>query len=272
MKTIFKISLFSCITVFISINQLVAQQFGNFFEFHFESTDTSRMVRRNHTYNVPDNELERIFKFINQYDNTKISLNPRSPILLGVKLNPDVENYPGPDVDFYRKKYASYRISDSSDARIIALGITPENFKDFKYHVLENDSFEIVPWSSIPNLEQNHGASQPYANLGTYNSPGNQILVEVVNVNDYSVRDGIIFDWEVNYRPVVNRIVVSTTGNFFNLNSKELNRGYVTQFDSLTRMPIDFSFPLDSVKIIGFFFKNHETIPYKFILTHETNT
>ncbi len=271
MKTIIKISLVSCIIIFISVNQSVAQEFGNFYEFHFESTDTNRMVRRNHTYNVPDNELERVFKFINHYDNTKISLNPRSPILLGVKLSPDVENYPGPDVEFYRKKYASYRICDSSDAKIIALGITSENLKDFKYHVVENDSLEIIPWSTIPDLEQNHGASQPYANLGTYNSPGNQILVEVVSVNDYSVRDGIIFDWEVNYRPVVNRIVVSTNSNFFNLNNKELNRGYVTQFDSLTGMPIDLSFPLDSVKVLGFFFKNHETIPYKFILTQESN-
>ena len=60
---------------------------------------------------------------------------------------------------------------------------------DFQYHVVKNDSLELVPWSPISKMVQEYGAEQPYADLGTYNSPGNQILVEVKNKNDGD-RDG----------------------------------------------------------------------------------
>ncbi|WP_198152434.1 sensor histidine kinase [Draconibacterium sediminis] len=197
-----------------------------------------------------------------------------SPIMLGVLINPKATFPHTSDVKSYTKDYTSYIIADSSDVKIIAAGINPDNYKDYKYHVVLNDSMEIMPWSSVSvsNLEKRYGAEKPFANLGTYNSPGNQILVEVINKNDYSIRDGIIFDWRVDFTPEVTQIVVSTDRNYFNLNFNELNRGYVTRFDSISGMPLDLSFPLDSINNFRFYFKNHETVPYRMFLKKETNS
>ena len=210
---------------------------------------------------------------------------PRSPIFLGVKLNTELTKSYGPDVKSYTKNFSSYIISDSTDATIIALGITAENVKDYNYHVVENDSIEIIPWSPIPRIMQDSSLQKlfenqfthnspvkqifTYANLGTFNSPGKQLLIEVVNKNDYSIRDGIIFDWRMKLKPVVTQILVSTNRNYFNLTYSELNRNYATDFDPQTGMPTNLSFPVDSIQRFRFSFKNHETVPYRMILKKE---
>jgi two-component system, LytTR family, sensor kinase len=83
----------------------------------------------------------------------------KSPIMLGVKFNPALTDYHSVEVLSVSKRYQSYIISDSSDAILIALGITPENVRDYRYHVVEDDKKEIVPWSRIPNMEQLYGAA-----------------------------------------------------------------------------------------------------------------
>ena len=158
------------------------------------------MVRQPSKYSANSNDIAQVLQFMEKFPKDLFNdLKPKSPIFLGVKLNQDLEQTYGPDVKFYTKSYSSYIISDSTVAIIIALGITPENVNDYLFHVVENDSIEIIPWSPIPKMEQDYGAKQPYANLGTYNSPGNQLLIEVMNKNDYFIRDGIIFDWRINF-------------------------------------------------------------------------
>jgi two-component system, LytTR family, sensor kinase len=126
---------------------------------------------------------------------------------------------------------------------------------------LRNDLNEILLLSVIT-----------YANLGTFNSPGKQLLIEVVNKNDYSIRDGIILDWRVNFKPVVTQIIVSTKRNYFNLNFSELNRNYATDFDPQTGMPTNLAFPVDSIERFSFTFTNHVTVPYKMSLIKSTKT
>jgi two-component system, LytTR family, sensor kinase len=178
-----------------------------------------------------------------------------------------------------QKPFQVINISDSTEATIIALGITSENVQDYKYHVVENDSNEIIPWSPIPQIDKNYGLKEEfekrfkrnppfkpvitYANLGTFNSPGKQLLIEVVNKNNYSIRDGIILDWRVNFKPIVTQIIVSTNRNYFNLTYSELNRNYATDFDPQTGMPTNLAFPVDSIERFSFTFTNHVTVPYK---------
>lgn len=211
--------------------------------------------------------------------NSKIERRPQTPIFLGIKLNTYLSNVNGPKVQSYTKVFSSYRITDSTEATIIALGITSENEQDYKYHVVENDSIEIIPWSPIPQIDKNFGLKEEfekrfkrnppvitYANLGTFNSPGKQLLIEVVNKNDYSIRDGIILDWKVNFKPVVTQIIVKTKRNYFNLNFAELNRDYATEFDPQTGMPTNLAFPVDSIEKFSFTFMEHVTVPYKMTL------
>ncbi|KAF0235831.1 MAG: Periplasmic sensor signal transduction histidine [Prolixibacteraceae bacterium] len=254
--------------------------------FAIESTDLRFMERGSSKLTIDLKDL-----WVLQQDtptNSKIDNKPRSPIFLGVQLNTYLPKVYGPEVQSYTKTFSSYNISDSTEATIIALGITSENVQDYKYHVVENDSIEIIPWSPIPQIDKNYGLKEEfekrfkrnppfkpvitYANLGTFNSPGKQLLIEVVNSKDYSIRDGIILDWKVNFKPIVTQIIVSTKRNYFNLNFSELNRNYATDFDPQTGMPINLAFPLDSISRFQFTFTNHVTVPYKMSLIKSTKT
>ncbi len=217
--------------------------------FEVESTDPRFMERGRSSLKVDLKDLWIVMK--NPPSDIEMDRKPRSPIFLGVKFNTDLTKVHGPDVKSYTKTFSSYNISDSTDATIIALGITSENVQDYKYHVVENDSIEIIPWSPIPRIDKNYGLKEEfekrfkrnppfkpvitYANLGTYCSPGKQLLIEVVNSKDYSIRDGIILDWRINVNPVVTQIIVSTNRNYFNLNFAKMNypaasgRGIVRQ-------------------------------------------
>jgi two-component system, LytTR family, sensor kinase len=296
-----------CITI-IPFNRVYAQyKFGNNFYFDEISTDARFMVRQSTKYNAADTMLDNAFMHFdllgwlaskgmrdiethrvtiedslgNKYIDTTYfvkNLNvlpgqpePRSPIILGVKLNPMLENFFTADVNSISKQYACYTINDSSDAILIALGITTENASEFRYHVVENDSTEIIPWSPIPRLEQNYGASKPYAFLGKDNAPGKLLVVEVISSKNYNIRDGVIFDWRVNYKPVVTQVIVHTPSGYFNLSYKKLNRNYATTFDPFSGMPLNLKFPIDSIEYFRLNFKSHPTIPYIMFLKQTIN-
>lgn len=273
-----------------------AQNFGNNFRFDIVSNDFRFMITQDAKKAVSDTGIYSAQRFLEHYDrsskmrisgvksrtiiwdslykvksdtnyNAKLDYfpnhnKPRSPIFLGVKLNPKLKNFYTADVNSISKSYACYMINDSTDAILIGLGITTENVSDYRYHVVENDSIEIIPWSPIPKLEQNYGASRPYAFFGKFNAVGKQLLIEVVNTKNYSIRDGVIFDWRTNFRPVVNQIIVSTPNGYFNLNYRKLNRDYTTKFDSVSGLPLDLKFPVDSIDYLRLNFESNPTIPY----------
>ena len=229
-------------------------------------------------------ELKELYSLKQNLEiNSKSHRKPRTPIFLGVQLNAELTKVLGPEVQSLTKSFSSYNISDSTEATILALGITSENVQDYKYHVVENDSVEIVPWSPIPKivhdieLQKQFGQASStkevftYANLGTYLSPGKQILIEVINKKDYSIRDGIILDWRMNFKPVITQIIVNTNRNYFNLNFSDLNRNYATEFDPQTGMPTNLAFPKDSITGFRFTFKEHVTVPYRMILIKTLN-
>ena len=88
---------------------------------------------------------------------------------------------------------------------------------------------------------------------------GKRIMVEVANKDNYSLRDGVVFDWRINYTPILEQIVISTRHSYFNLKSAHLNRGYA-KWSALDNLPQNFSFPEDSVKTTLFQFKKQETL------------
>lgn len=246
--------------------------FGHHILFESFSTDTRFMVRQSELFSANDDNVSQVF----DYFDPKSSLSefgiskdviPKTPMLLGVRLNPDLEDYLGSRVMSISKSYSAYFISDSSEVELIALGITPDNAKDYKYHVVENDSVERVPWSSVPMMAQEHGAKKPYALLGKYRAPGKRIMIEVINTRNYSIRDGVIFDWRIDYKPRISQMIVGKANNvYFNINYAKLNCKYATRFDSLSGLPQDLKFPVDSVEELSLEFKQHETVPYSLYL------
>ena len=192
----------------------------------------------------------------------------KTPIMLGVKLNPALMDYDLSPVKSFSKTYTAFRISDGSDAVLIALGITKSNIDDYRYRVVLNDSVEVVHWSKIPGLEQKYGAEKPYGLIGNFNYPDKQVLVEVVNVKNYQLRDGVIFDWRKNFKPVITNIrfqpplPAGKTYGSYGLELMKMQAPHQMKYDSITKAPMEISFFADSVNAISLFFKDHEAVAY----------
>jgi two-component system LytT family sensor kinase len=196
----------------------------------------------------------------------------KTPIVLGVKLNPALTDYNSIEVISVSKRYQVYIISDGSDAILIALGITPENVKDYRYHVVEDDKKEIVPWSRIPKMEQLYGAKRPFAFLGSYNAPGKKIMIEVVNSKDYGIRDGVIFDFATTFKPVPGRLEMVFGRAISVISGAGPGSRFATRFDPTTRLPLDLKIPVDSPSHLSMEVQPHETVPYVSYLIRHTNT
>jgi two-component system, LytTR family, sensor kinase len=242
--------------------------FGDNFQFDVLMTNRATMITEPVYVPINDNSIYQIFDKLQKTN--KAVYTPKSPILLGVKLNPLLIQYYANSVQSISKDYQTFIIADSSQAVLIAMGINPENISDYKYHVVENDSSEIVPWSPIPGLEQNYGAKQPYGFIGKFKAPGHWLMVEVVNTKNYGIREGVIFDWRVSFKPVLSEIMLGTPSGYFNIGYPKINRGYATTFNKLG-VPSDLHFYADSVSWISIQLKRQETLVHSAYLIKMAN-
>ena len=258
-------------------------------EFQNKGIDRDTRVESLGYTSVHDNAVYQVFDYLKTNKDKRFNINlPVSPILLGVKLNPTLRNTWMPPVNSMSKSYRSYNISDSSEATVIAMGITKENAKDYRYRVVENDSTELVKWSPISTFQQNFGAKQPYGFVGNFKAINKQLMIEVVNINDYNIREGVVFSWHANFKPILSQITILMPGSFktytyplksrdryptfFNINATGVNRGMATKFDKQTNVPLDMSFIVDSVQIISLYFKSHPAIAYSIYLAKNIGT
>lgn len=191
---------------------------------------------------------------------------PKTPILLGVKFTAkDYNSFSTSYINAISKNYLVYKFADKdSVSATLAVGINPGNVKDFRYHVVLNDSTEILPWS-VPKLQQLYGAKTPYAYFGKYHAPGKVIMLEVVNVKNYNLRDGVVFDWRNKQKPALSNIVIYKSRGktrAVNINDPNNNSEYVSGIDKQTNLPINFHFMVDSIVSMNICFKNHATMAY----------
>jgi len=206
-------------------------------------------------------------------ERNKDEISGKFEIGLYSRLNPKIDpkiNIYGAPVRSVSKTYPSYIIPDSSAVVLVALGIARGNVKDYKYRVVKNDSIEVVPWSPIPSLEKKYGAEVPYGAIGTFRSPGDIIMVEVVNTKDYSIRDGVIYDWRVDYKPRMAGLSANASGNYYELLDLEKSKNYAKKSTDGS-FPVQLRFPADSLLGMGLRFRHHETIPYDIFLEKMNN-
>lgn len=244
-------------------------RFGNNILFDMMLTEKDRMITEPVYVPISDTAVYRIFDRLKA--GGRQSFTPKSPVMLGIKLNPSLVYYYGGLVPSVSKYYQTFTISDSSAAEVMALGINPENVGDYHYRVVENDSLEVVPWSPIPRLEQCYGAKSPFGFLWSFKAPGRRLMVEVAAKENYSIREGVIFDWRKTFKPVLSQIIVSTPRDYFDLRSHSLNKGYANRFDH-DGLPLDFRFPADSVLSITLQFKKPETLVHTVYLIRQRNS
>jgi len=226
-------------------------QFGNYIYFDAKADDNNVLYQNSvHGIYVPDDAVFRIF------DKNVSEQKLASPIALGVKLDPKTILYGMMPVQSFNKNFPTFRIKKNSVATVIAMGINKTNVSDYRYRVVLNDSVEIVHWSKIPKLEQRYGAKQPYGFIGSFNFPKTQALVEVVNIKDYSIRSGVVFDWRTELKPFPFGVVASVAENFSGSPDFEVKKDPVTQ--RITKI-ICIKGTIGTLKI---FLKQHPGIAY----------
>ena len=231
---------------------------GNTFNFQYNGLFFGGLKTAT-TVHISDTAVYEALQRINVEPDYK---TPNSPILLGVKLNPNRRSTTPLPIKSLSKTYSSYFIADGSAAVVIAMGINQKNIADYLYRVVENDSTEIVPWSKIPTLEQKYGAKQPYGFIGRFQAPGKLLLIEVRNIRNYNVREGVILDWRIGLKPSIQQIAIFARRNgrleYGNLKGSEFSK----KFNPRTNIPSDFKFKQGDIEHIQLFFNEHFGLPY----------
>lgn len=278
-----KIQLLISLLIFISF-PLVAQDitgkdyyFGNNFHFHGYRTDLRMMQHNSLIFQKSDSMIWRIFESLDsshEFNKDSKNIIPKSPILLGIKLSPNLRNFFSAEVPNFSKTYYSYLIPDSSDATVIAMGINRNNILDYKYRLVLNDSVEIKKWSPIEGLEMKYGAKAPYGNIGTFNYPGKKLLVEVAHKDSIGIRDGYIIDWSKKINPKIEQIIVrgESQYGYYGLNLDSLKNLKQKNISNRNNNLFEWTFVKDSVDEFDLYFDQHETRPYSIYLVRNTTS
>ncbi|MES2809842.1 MAG: histidine kinase [Bacteroidota bacterium] len=202
-----------------------AGAFGNYIYFDTQPDSRSALFKGMlQGLYVPDHAVSLVL----DKRNTERKLS--SPIALGVKLEAKLWYYDMAPVQNFSKSLPAFRLKDNSPAIVIAIGINKNNIADYRYRVVLNDSAEVVHWSPIPKLEQQYGATQPYGFIGSFSYPNKQAMVEVVNIKNYSLRTGAVFDWRKDVKP----FVFAVTGQAMQ-NKPKQSVDFTLNKDSLTQ-------------------------------------
>ncbi|MFT3703899.1 MAG: hypothetical protein QM802_16155 [Agriterribacter sp.] len=270
------ISIFIIVLLGISINgisQNSANTFGNFIYFDIETTYIPTGITQSEWSDASDTAVYAVLDFLNYkrgQPNLHSNRKPKTPILLGLKLPPGTPYDFGKIIYSFSKYYSSFLVDNNAKAELIALGINETNIEDYEYHVIENDSTEIIPWSPVPSLDKKYGAKKAYGFIGNFLSPGKQLFIEIKNKHNYNIRDGIVLDWRTNYTPQIQQITVVNGERFFSISSKN-NRGYAKNVDAATGIPAEFKLPADSISRMAIKLKNSTTLKYNVLLAKEIN-
>ncbi len=130
--------------------------------------------------------------------------------------------------------------------------ITPENAKDYRYHIVSNDDKEIVGWSVPDQFRSSDDSKFSYAYFGNFPAQVNGFLkIEIYNIHNYKERDGIIVDWRpvkpvdltiglehVRNNRVANPIFEHLYGNSLGMKRTSSNGHEFFLGDSLMRMRV----------------------------------
>jgi two-component system LytT family sensor kinase len=189
---------------------------------------------------------------------------PKEPLLLGIRYKSGQSDVLSHRRSVLSKNYSIRLITDDTPIELLAMGIGSENVKDYRYRIVENDSVQLSDWK-MPQLQQKYGAKKPYAFLGEYKARGKQLMVEVINIRNYNLRDGMIITWGTANKLTITDLffgLKSKPSSLLNVKAEKFNRGYAHKFDAKTGLPLDFRFPADSLNHIRLYLKNKGVNPY----------
>jgi len=94
------------------------------------------------------------------------------------------------------KDFKSILIDGDCSVEITAIEVNEKNVDDFRYHVIQNNTIELVGWTKPTVFKYTADHKLKYAYLGKFNYvPGQVLKVEIENIKNYDHRDAMIIDW-----------------------------------------------------------------------------
>lgn len=121
---------------------------------------------------------------------------PRHSLALRFEQHTSAEIYEGNPWRWGTISRNTVIIDGQSSVEVIDGYITPENAKDYRYRIIQNDNKELKGWSVPNEFKQTEDGKASYSFLGKIDYQENQfVLIEIYNIHNYKDRDAIIIDW-----------------------------------------------------------------------------
>lgn len=121
---------------------------------------------------------------------------PRHSLALRFEQNTGAKIYEGNSWKWGTLSKRTILIQGKSDVEIIDGLIKPADAKNYRYRIIQNDSKELVGWTTPSVFKRTANGLATYCFLGNIAYQANQIiLVEIYHVKNYRDRDAIIIDW-----------------------------------------------------------------------------
>jgi two-component system, LytTR family, sensor kinase len=233
-----------------------------FFTYVLPHTDYSTLDIR--PVAVPKQSVEIVFK--EKYDRYV----PQSPVRLGVRLDMKIVDVIQSQVNSFSKVYTSYNIYNNTPTDVVAIGIDSDNVKDYRYHIVVNDSAEIVPWS-VPPLSKAWGSKHKHAFWPGLYQPGKQLMIEVMKLNDYNSRTGVIINWGYRQDPMIGGMSVDIPFSNVKLRPYDKSMLFASHYRPGTNIPTDLSLPIGNTGDVHVQLISHEQVPYEVSLKKNIN-
>lgn len=198
---------------------------------------------------------------------------PRRSLAIKFQQNTGAKIYEGNPWKWGTLYRSTILIDGQSDVEVIDGIITPENAKDYRYRIIQNDNKELVGWTTPSIFKKTADNLATYCYLGKISYQKNQlILIEIYNTKNYKDRDAIIIDWRptrklafwttVDHRSKIwrNSLTSVSLGN-----DKEWKRVNFIETETLS----DVKFRLgDSLVRLGFR-SHHQATPYNYQINYK---
>jgi len=98
--------------------------------------------------------------------------------------------------------FNSFIIPDHAQVEICAVLADEKNADDFRYHIVQNDERELIPWTKPTVFKSTRIGNVRYCYLGKFDYSSSQLLkVQMYDVNDHYNRYTVLIDWREIQRP-----------------------------------------------------------------------
>ena len=112
-------------------------------------------------------------------------------------------------------KGRGFLVNGTAFAEFANVLVDATNAQNYLYHVIKNDREEIVPWKKPDHFIKTSDGKHAYAYLGKFHgSPGQQVKIEMYNIQNYADRSSMLIEWVDIKTPSISGSIEYKTKSF----------------------------------------------------------